>query len=168
MKLNFKTEVESRNPEVKSRTNWIFSRRERGIALILTLILLSVTLVMAIAFLAISRREQGSVSTSTDTDTSRLAADSALANAEAQIIANIYSTTNPNPYNFGLLVSTNYINTNGFVSGVANPTNVNYFLPNGNLVSGPDLEQNVANLFYLPRPPVFIVTNQQTGSNEFR
>src|SRR5471032_2970795 len=76
--------------------------RERGIALILTLILLSVTLVMAIAFLAISHREQGSVVTSTDTATARLAADSALANAEAQIMANVLSTTNP--FNFGLLV----------------------------------------------------------------
>src|ERR1700722_12683121 len=125
MKLNFKTEVESRNPEVKSRTNWIFSRRERGIALVLTLILLSVTLVMAIAFLAISHREQGSVVTSTDTATARLAADSALASAESQIIANVLSTTNP--FSFGLLVSTNYINTNGFVTSgvVADPLNVN-------------------------------------------
>ena len=73
---------------------------ERGIALIITLILLSVTLVMAIAFLAISRRERGSVTTSTDTATARLAADSALASAEAQIMANILATTNP--YNFGL------------------------------------------------------------------
>ena len=85
---------------------------EQGIALVITLILLSVTLVMAVAFLAISRRERGSVTTSTDTTTARLAADSALANAQAQIVANVLATTNP--YNYGLLVSTNFINPNGF------------------------------------------------------
>ena len=70
---------------------------------------------MAIAFLAISRRETGSVTTSTDTVTARLAADAALANAQAQIVASVLATSNP--YNSGLLVSTNFINGNGFVSG---------------------------------------------------
>src|SRR5271154_2635068 len=98
--------------------------RARGVALIITLILLSVTLFMAIAFLAISRRERGSVTTSVDTATARLAADSALANAQAQIIAGIFATTNP--FNSSLLVSTNFINGNGFANGIANPTNVNY------------------------------------------
>ena len=58
---------------------------------------------MAVAFLAIGRRERNSVTTTTDTATARLAADAALANAEAQIIARILSAKNP--YNFGLLVS---------------------------------------------------------------
>jgi len=79
---------------------------QRGVALVITLILLSVTLVMTLAFLAISGRERGSVATQTDTTTTRLAADTGLAAAEAQIAANILSTTNP--YSFGLLVSTNY------------------------------------------------------------
>ena len=79
---------------------------ERGVALVITLILLSVTLVMALAFLAISGRDRGSVSTQTDMTTTRLAADAGLAAAEAQIAANVLSTTNP--YSFGLLVSTNY------------------------------------------------------------
>jgi hypothetical protein len=85
---------------------------EKGIALIITLILLSVTLVMALAFLAISRRENSAVATAGDTATARLAADAALASAEAQTMAGILSSTNP--YNFGLIVSTNYINPNGF------------------------------------------------------
>jgi hypothetical protein len=140
---------------------------ERGFALVITLILLSVTLIMAVAFLAISRRERGSVTTSTDTATARLAADAALANAEAQIISSVLATTNP--YINNLLVSTNYINAYGFVTGVANPTNVNYDYLS---VAGPytvnDFLQNVANLYYLPRAPVFAVTNQQTGATEFR
>ena len=85
---------------------------QKGIALVITLILLSVTLVMAIAFLAISRREAGSVSTSTDSVTARYAADAALANAQAQIIASVLATANP--YSSGLLVSTNFINGYGF------------------------------------------------------
>ena len=89
--------------------------QQRGVALIITLILLSVVTLMAIAFLALSRRDRNAVTTVTDTASARLAADAALANAEAQIVANVLSTTNP--YNFGLLVSTNYINRYGY-----NPT----------------------------------------------
>src|ERR1700690_549934 len=97
---------------------------QRGIALIITLILLSVVTFMAIAFLALSRRERGAVSTVTDAASARYAADAALASAEAQVMANVLSTTNP--YNFSLLVSTNYINAAGFQSGVSSFTNVNY------------------------------------------
>jgi hypothetical protein len=130
-------------------------KSEEGIALVITLILLSVTLIMAIAFLAISRREAGSVSTSTDTVTARLAADAALANAQAQIIASVLATTNP--YISSLLVSTNYINTNGFVLNNSNPTNVNYdYLSGGGTLGQNQFVQNVANLLYLPRAPVFV------------
>jgi hypothetical protein len=142
---------------------------QRGIALIITLILLSVTLIMAVAFLAISRRERGSVTTATDTATARLAADSALANAQAQIIASIFATTNP--YNSSLLVSTNYINPNGFQIAppalYTNLINVSYNYPNGTPLSSADFEQNVANLFLSPRAPVFI-TDRTTGTNDFR
>ena len=134
--------------------------------MIITLILLGVVTFMAIAFLALSRRERGAVTTVTDTATARLAADAALANAEGQVVANALATTNP--YNFGLLVSTNYINANGFVSGSADPTNVNYQYSTGSNIFGPDFLQNLANLYYSPRPPVFIVTNQLTGGNDFR
>src|SRR5208282_449580 len=99
------------NPNSKLRT----PNSQSGMALVITLILLSVTLVMAVAFLAISRRERNAVTTTTDTATARLAADAALANAEAQIVASIFATTNAAAYNFGLLVSTNYINRYGFV-----------------------------------------------------
>lgn len=140
-------------------------------ALVITLIMLSVTLVMAVAFLAIARRERNAVTTTTDTATARLATDAALASAQAQIAANILSTAGLGAYNYSLLVSTNYQNGFGFVSGVANPANVNYdYYTNG--VAGPltsaDMEQNIANLLFLPRAPVFIVTNKATGSNEFR
>jgi hypothetical protein len=126
----------------------------RGVALIITIILLGVVTFMAIAFLALSRRERGAVTTVTDTASARLAADSALANAEAQIMANALATTNP--YSFGLLVSTNYIYYAGFLSGNTNFYNVNYQYPGGNSLSINDFLQNLANLWYSPRPPVFI------------
>ncbi len=125
-------------------------------ALIITVILLAVVTFMALTFLAVSRRERGAVTTTTDTASARLAADDALASAEAEIVANVLATTNP--YNFGLLVSTNYINSFGFRAGVASPTNVNYTYYN----TGPgpltpnDFLQNLANLSYLPRAPVLI------------
>src|ERR1035437_2115263 len=145
-------------------------RTEQGIALVITLIMLSVTLVMAVAFLAIANRERNAVTTTTDTATARHGAETALAYAEAQIVANILSSTNAVAYNFSLLVSTNYINGLGFTTGSGNPTNVNYdFLINngGTLTTANQRNQNIANLWFLPRAPVFIY-NRNTGSNDFR
>ncbi len=152
-------------------------RSRQGIALVITLIMLSVTLVMAIAFLALARRERNSVSTTTDTTTAKLAADSALAAAQAQIMGNILSTanfrsTNNGLYNYGLLVSTNYFNSYGFAEGSASPTNVNFFhygqppLTTIPYLNQADFMQNVANLQFLPRVPVFIQT--PAGTNDFR
>jgi hypothetical protein len=153
-----------------NRKSPIVNRKwEQGIALVITLIMLAITLVMAVAFLALARRERGSVTTSTDTTTARLAAETALANAQAQIAANILSSfTNggyPAAYNLGLLVSTNYINPLGFTTGSSNPTNVNYAYYNG--AAGPlsvaDFEQNISNLFFLPRAPVMISAAEPLG-----
>jgi hypothetical protein len=145
----------------------------RGIALVITLIMLAVTLVMAVAFLALARRERGSVTTSTATTTARLAADTAVANAQAQIVANILGSFSgagsSNAYNFGLLVSTNYINPYGFTPNSGNPTNVNYqYDSSGNALSLAEFEQNVSNLYFLPRVPVFVATNPVVPGNDFR
>lgn len=138
-------------------------KSEQGIALVITLILLSVTLVMAVAFLAVSRRERGSVTTTQDTATAKFAADAALARAEARIVSQILTTTNP--YVFSLYVSTNYINRYGFnPDDDNNLTNVNYdyLIPTaGGPLAQKDFLQNIANLYYNPRPPVFY-------SNDFR
>lgn len=127
----------------------------RGVALVVTLILLAVTLVMAVAFLAISRRERGSVSTETDTTTAKLAADSALASAEARMVSDILNTTNP--YVSRLYVSTNYVNALGFTNNSTDLANVNYdtVASPGGALSAVQMQQNIANLFYSPRPPVF-------------
>jgi hypothetical protein len=122
-------------PTALNRQSSIANRKsEKGVALIITLILLSVTLLMALAFMAISSREHGAVATSTDAATARLGADSALATAEAQVMSSILTTTNP--YNFGLLVSTNYLP----------------ILVNSSIQSLGDF----TNLFVSPRVPVYV------------
>jgi hypothetical protein len=152
---------------VNRQSSIINHKSQSGVALIITLILLSVTLLMALAFLAVSRRAQNAANTAADTSNARLAADDALASAEAQVMANILTTTNP--YNFSLLVSTNYINPFGYIPNVNDPTNVNYdYRAGGGALNPDDFVQNVGNLLYLPRVPVAIVTNDATGARDFR
>jgi hypothetical protein len=136
-------------------------RREGGVALVITLILLSVVTFLAVAFLFLSRRERGAVTTSVDQTTSRLAAEAAVEHAKATVLAPIIATTNG--FSYDLTVSRNFINPLGFVRLSASPTNVNYDY----LASEADLEQNIANLFYNPRPPVFIA-DRRSGLTDFR
>ena len=153
---------------------------QKGVALVITLILLSVITFMAITFLVVSRNEKGSVSTQTDLTIARLAADTGRERAIAEVLSPMLATANP--FNYGLMVSANYVNTKGFNPAGANtdpadppdPLNVNYDIKAGS--SGPftplEWQRNIANLWYNPRPPVVIVTNAspQPGwpSNEFR
>src|ERR1039458_4365533 len=97
---------------------------ERGVALVITLVLLTVITFMAVTFLVVSSSQHGSVTTETEQATARLAADTARERAIAQLLAPIMAWTNE--FNYGLLVSTNYINPAGFTNGVGNPLNVNY------------------------------------------
>jgi len=161
----------TRSPLFNRKSPIVNRKWEQGIALVITLIMLAITLVMAVAFLALARRERGSVTTSTDTTTARLAAETALANAQAQIVANLL-TGGGNAYNLGLLVSTNYINPAGFdntggPNGSSNPTNVNYdhLLNSATALSPNQLCQNISNLFFLPRAPVManVDTNNFAG-----
>jgi hypothetical protein len=141
---------------------------KRGVALVITLVLLSIITFMAVTFLVVSRSQHGSVTTETDLAIARLAADSATERAIADLLAPIQAGTNE--FNYGLRVSVNYINPAGFTNNVNNPLNVNYdHRVDGSPFSALDWEQNIANLLYDPRPPVFIVTNAlAVKSNEFR
>ena len=153
-----KPEARSSHPDLRSPISGL-QPSQRAVALIITLILLYVVTFMAVTFLTLSRRERGAVTTVTDAAGARYAADAALANAEAQIMANVLASTNP--FNFGLLVSTNYINPVGFRPGRSSFTNVNYdhkIFPGGPLGTA-DFLQNLTNLWYSPRPPVFVTTN---------
>ncbi len=140
---------------------------ERGIVLVISLLLLSVITFMAVTFLVVSRSERGAVSTSTDQTVARLAADAAFERAQSELLAPIISSTNEQ--NYGLLVSTNFINAAGFKSGVSSYTNVNYNDTHGLPITGNDFLLNLANLFYNPRPPVFIANPATpTAAPDFR
>ncbi|MCU0771749.1 MAG: hypothetical protein MUE94_08290 [Verrucomicrobia bacterium] len=151
--------------------------RQQGVALVVTLILLAVITFTAITFLVVSRSEKGAVATSTDQTIAQLAADTGLDRVQAEILSSITATSNRFGYN--LKVTTNYINPLGFDPGLPgglnlNPpferlTNVAYTDLSGNPLSAADQQQNIANLFYSPRPPVYIFTNRaQTGTPDFR
>jgi hypothetical protein len=141
--------------------------QQQGVALIITLIMLSVVTVMAIIFLGVSRRERAAVSVTTEFTTARLMADSALARAKGQMVSHV--TAHSNLFAYDLMVSTNFINPAGFQSGVADPMNVAYHYPDGRPLNQADLRRNLANLWYDPRPPVFVTTNPAPNAPpEFR
>ncbi len=143
------------------------TRHSSGVALVITLILLSVITFMAITFLVVSRGEKSTVGSVTEQTTARLAAETGLEMANDAIIAPMLAFTNPSTVHF--LVSTNYLNPLAFnTAGAlrAYLTNVNFTYPNGTPLNAGDNMQNIANLFYLPRVPVY-VTNRLLGSNEF-
>src|SRR2546423_1152018 len=145
------------------------NKQSSGIALVITLILLSVITFMAVTFLVVSRSEHGSVATTTDQTTARLANDAAMERALSQL--NAYIMASSNEFNFDLFVSTNFINAAGFTPNSVSPTNVNYdYLntPARTALSAADRLQNIANLIYDPRAPVFVTTNRTLNSNDFR
>ena len=141
-------------------------RSSRGVALIVTLIMLAVITFMATAFLVLSQRERNSVSTNTDQTTARFTADTALERAKAQLLAGVIAAGNDQ--NYDLMVPTNFFNPFGFDPGaVDSRTNVNYNYDKlGNPLSLANQQQNLANLLYDPRPPVYITDTKVT--NDFR
>ena len=141
---------------------------QQGVALVITLILLSVITFMAVTFLVVSRREGEQVNTLSQQSNAKYAAAAAVDRAQAQIMAQMIASNNP--YNFSLLVSTNYINPYFAPGGIRDAiTNVGYFYLNTtNLLTGRDMWQNLANLQILPRPPVFISSNRFQVHPDFR
>lgn len=145
-----------------------FPKSQNGVALVVTVILITVITFMAITFLILSRREKNSVTTATDQNVAQFAAQAALDRAKAEIIAPILATTNA--LNFDLLVSTNFVNWNGFDPAALDyRTNVNFeYRVGGAALTANDALQNLTNLVYSPRAPVFVLTNRATGAREFR
>ena len=152
------------------------AQRRRGIALVITLIMLSVVTITAVAFLAVSRRERGAVAASGEQIDARLATEAAFSKAQAEITSRILAFGNPNAFPY--MVSTNFINPrydsslDSFadvgLSGLL--TNVNYLknpAVNGTFDLGSLNDRRLyrrmlANLYYQPRPPVFVQTNRDT------
>lgn len=166
----------SRRTDSESRLSAVsrlrLQHRQRGVALVITVIMLAVITFLAIAFLVLSRREKGAVTTQTEQLIARNATDAATDRAIVEMLAPILAWTNEFAYD--LRVSTNYINWLGFQTvppARDRLTNVNYVYPTGQPVSpgSADFAQLAANLFYDPRPPVFVKTNRnQTAPAELR
>jgi hypothetical protein len=143
------------------------SAKESGVALITTLIMLSLVTFMAVAFLALTRAERGSVKNSEYLEDAGQMANNAVRHAQTDMLSRMLAAQNRHLY--GLLVSTNYEKAGAFTAGDTNLNNVNYNWPFG-LGNPTDHLQNIANLYYSPRPPVYVSTNigATVGPLEFR
>src|SRR4051794_33324935 len=97
---------------------------QQGVALVVTLILLSVITFMAVTFLVVSRHERERVTTQSSQSDAKFAAEAGLEQAKGLAIATILARTNS--FDFGPMVSTNYISPAGFTSGNTQITNVSY------------------------------------------
>ena len=127
-------------------------------ALVITLIMLAVVTLMAVTFLALSRRERASVTATADLTAAKLAADTGAARAQAELVARV--AVQSNLFAYDLKVSTNLISRAGFDrKDTFSFTNVNYTYADGTRLNRDDLFRNLTNLYYDPRPPVFVVTN---------
>ena len=152
------------------------AQRRRGIALVITLIMLSVVTITAVAFLAVTSRERGAVAASGEQIDARYATDAAFSKAQAEITSRILAYGNPNAFPY--MVSTNYINPR-FDSTLQSYADVGIYdlLTNVNYLKNPAVNgtfdlgslndrrlyrRMLANLFYQPRPPVFVQTNRDT------
>ena len=131
---------------------------ERGVALIITLIFLAIITFMAVTFLVLSRHASEAVTTVTQQAISQQAAQSAVEQAEANIVATM--TAKGEGFSFGPMISQNY-QSFAFTNGVANPANVNYFDTAGNPLDYRSTAylQMLNNMLVKPRPPVVITTN---------
>ena len=161
----------------------------RGVALVITLIMLAVVTVTAVAFLTVARRERAAVAAAGEQADVRIAADSALSRARAQILSQMAASTSRIAPSF--FVSTNFVGSSFLpgltVAGSGLPvsatqsnrwysalTNVSYLVrvpPQGgrpfNLNSAGDIEQYrqmLANLFYDPRVPVVARTSRRENA----
>lgn len=153
--------------------------RQNGVALVITLIMLSVVTFMAITFLALSRRERNAVAVTASQTTATAMSDMALARVQAELASReqqrmlLLGATNAisNLFSTELMVSTNYIDTQGFNSSVENNTNlalanVNYdYTVNGKLLTADERIMNIGRLKFDARPPVYITTYNPTNAN---
>lgn len=155
-------------------------REQQGVALVVTLILLAIITIVVVAFLGVTQRNRALTSTATDQINAQFMADAGLERAQAEVAARLLSQPEPGPVQ--MLVSTNFINWGGFDPTAPLPAsrfaNINYTRtpfddPNAPAAGfGPiydptlgvplaydELMQVLTNLYYNPRPPVFVRTN---------
>jgi hypothetical protein len=149
---------------------------ERGVALVITLLMLAAITFLAIAFLSMTRRDKTAVTATLDIDTARSMSDAALSRAQAEIIAQMMATTDI--LNYDYMASHNYITPSALFTadftgaGLTNSNNVNYdvLINLGHTPGGGDPQdwaQNIANLYFDPRPPVFVQINSSLTQPQY-
>jgi hypothetical protein len=125
------------------------TRKPDGVALVATLIMLSLVTFMTVAFLGVARRERRAVSAALGQGDARDAMGAALEHAQADLIGRLLRLDDP--WAYGLIVSTQYVNPAG-LNLTADATNANYFdtpnNPANSLI-------NLANLQISPWVPVY-------------
>jgi len=129
------------------------AQQRSGVALVATLIMLSLVTFMVVAFLGIARRERRSVEASLTQGDARVAMEYALHRAQGDLAARVLASGDK--WNYGLMVPTNYQSGYAFNAGVANATNVNSATTSPTVASLLDFLQNLGNLQYDARVPVF-------------
>ena len=159
----------SRWGSTESHPTDLNSAEESAVALVITLLMLSVITFLAVAFLAMTNRDRSAVTATLDVANSRAMSDAALARAQTEIIGQMMAQTDILGYDY--LASHNYFSPTGFIPGNTDATNVNYgsfgaLTP----ANAQNWAQNIGNLFYDPRPPVFVMTNGDLAhpANDFR
>jgi len=165
--------------------------QQRGIALIITLIMLSVVTITAVAFLAVTRQDRASVGAAAEQLDAQYAAETALQRAQAEIAGRIIGSTNR--ASFDLAVSTNWTTATLNVAQLQAMANgdpnllapldpsiltnaTTYYRADGapifSLNNSSDVQlyrASLMNLYFDPRPPVFVQTNRSPNFNpDFR
>jgi hypothetical protein len=138
------------------------SKQDRAVALVITLLMLSVITFLAIAFISMTKRDRSAVTATLDVDTARTMSDAALARAQTEIIAQMMGQGDILSYDY--MASHNYISSSNFYAygtPIADSNNVNYdsLLAGQGASNTQTWAENIGNLLYDPRPPVFVTTN---------
>lgn len=142
---------------MKLKTN--SCKPQSAVALVITLLMLAVITFLAIAFLAMTSRDKSAVTASLDYGIAKSMSDSALARAQAEIVSRMMASNDILSYDY--MASHAFLNSGGYTAeAFYDPYNVNYdtLITNGGSQNA-NWVSNIANLFYDPRPPVFIQTN---------
>jgi hypothetical protein len=145
------------------------SGKPQGVALVATLIMLSLVTFMTVAFLGVARRERRSMEAHINQGDAQTAMEAGLNMAQVELVTRLLSVDGnglTDPWGYSLTVSTNFINPI-FNPSSSSPTNVNDVQAVAAAVGGSPATwlQNLANLQYLPRVPVYDVayTNGDNG-----
>jgi hypothetical protein len=154
-------------------------RKQQGVALVITLILLAIITIVVVAFLAVSQRNRSLTTTATDLANAQFMAEAGAERARAEVVARLLVQPELAPVQ--TLVSTNYTSWLGYAPNLPPSLrflNVSYTSTPFNDPNQPGVGQGpiydptlgvplgytelmevLTNLYFNPRPPVFVRTN---------